>query len=172
MTIHILLKFVQYTCTLIEASYFVPVRQGLPASLRKTLGRHVHTSALATSEFLLLLEHLAHRVAWDVPMRSSCLCSTINIHVITVYDNVIMHTLKIHSHTVSACILLTYRLRDLESQQFLTVLIKWGGSEKKKNERFSSVNGFSTLYTQSDIGSWSLIRRLFTEFPSKVAPRT
>ena len=62
MTIHILLKFVQYTCTLIEASYFVPVRQGLPASLRKTLGRRVHTSALAPSEFLLLLEHVAHRV--------------------------------------------------------------------------------------------------------------
>ena len=63
MTIHIVLKFVQHTCILIEASYFVPVWQGLPASLRKTLGRCVHTSALAPSEFLLLLEHLAHRVA-------------------------------------------------------------------------------------------------------------
>lgn len=56
---------------------------------------------------------------------------------------------------------------------FLTILIKWGGSDKKKRKR-SFANGFSLLCTLDHwcMGLCSLTRHLLTELPSNVAPRT
>ena len=69
-------------------------------------------------------------------------------------------------------VILTHSCLAVDDQQFLTVLIKCGGSEKS---RFSLVCGLGTLYRTSPglgVGPCSCRKWRFGEIPSKVAPIT
>ena len=84
---------------------------------------------------------------------------------------------KIHLHVHFLYffkIIFTQRLLEEEAQQFLVVLIRCGGSEKKKKSLFSVVNGLEVLYTSCPavFELCSLIKRRLVEAPSDVHPIT
>ena len=66
----------------------------------------------------------------------------------------------------------TQSVLHLDAQQFLVVLMRCGGSEKKNRGLPSSVYAFVTLCTSSLCGLCNLTNRPFSDAPSKVAPMT
>ena len=136
---------------------------GLPNPLsfsKRKLGSCAHTSTLAVAEHPCLSECLG----CTAPAGVATWCS---FH----YTVVIIKPFSQH-YTIQFAIMLTQRSRALDAQQFRTVLIKCGGSEKKKRLLPSLAHWLGTLYTKSVFRSWSLINLLLTGAPSKVAPIT
>ena len=80
-----------------------------------------------------------------------------------------MHTLNFE------LVALTYSCLAVDDQQFLALLIKYGGSEKKNISRFSLVWGLGTLYRTeqgSVVDPCTCRKWQCGEAPSKVAPIT
>ena len=80
-----------------------------------------------------------------------------------------MHTLDFE------LVALTHSCLAVDDQQFLTLLIKYGGSEKKNISRFSLVWGLGTLYRTeqgSVVDPCTCRKWQCGEAPSKVAPIT
>ncbi len=72
---------------------------------------------------------------------------------------------------------LTHKVREFLcanelAQQFHTVLMRWGGSDRKNRGRDSSVNRLAVLYTDCPFFPWSLKNFRFGDAPSQVTART
>ncbi len=68
---------------------------------------------------------------------------------------------------------LTHRWRLGLAQGFLTVFLRWGGSEKKYKYLSSDACGFRTLYTTAhDPKPWIFTSQRFTDAPSNVVAIT
>ncbi len=93
-------------------------------------------------------------------------------YLLSIVLKLIIHTNIIILVHVCMPRIITHSVRAFDAQQFLVVLIRCGGSKKKKNCLASMENGLRTWLTSLLFLLCNCTNLRLTEAPSKVAPIT